>query len=164
MTAPATTKGVRVFVPGHPEAQGSLKAFRVGKGVRLTQSNSRLMSWRQDVAAKVQEAAEGRQFTGPVVLSLTFWFQRPRSHFGTGRNAERLKPTAPQQHHAQAPDVDKLARAACDALTVSGVIRDDSQIAELNAIKRWLSPDLNEGPGVAITLADLGGVKGENLA
>ena len=53
--------------------------------------------------------------------------QRPKSHFGTGRNAGKLKPSAPK-YPAVKPDVDKLSRAVHDALTIANVIDDDSRI------------------------------------
>ena len=53
-----------------------------------------------------------------IVLDLLFRFPRPRSHFGTGRNAGQLKPSAPFYVRTR-PDLDKLARAVGDALRIS---------------------------------------------
>ena len=47
-----------------------------------------------------------------------------------------LKPSAPRAK-ATAPDLDKLCRAIGDALTQSGVLRDDALIAEWVARKQW---------------------------
>ena len=75
------------------------------------------------------------------------YFPRPRAHYGTGRNANRLKDSAPLWHDKR-PDVDKLARAVLDAITESGTLRDDCQVVALSARKRY-GP-----PGVAITLGE----------
>ena len=40
---------------------------------------------------------------------MNFRFVRPKSHYGTGRNAKKLKPSAPP-HHTQKPDATKLLR------------------------------------------------------
>lgn len=75
---------------------------------------------------------------GPVQLRVEFVFPRPKSHFGSGRNAGALKAGAPE-YMTRAPDVDKLVRAIGDSL--SGiVIRDDAQISHVNAWKRYGEP------------------------
>ncbi len=61
---------------------------------------------------------------------MTFWFfvTRPREHYGSGKNANILKPSAPS-HPTGRPDVTKLIRSTEDALT--GIVwRDDAQIVE----------------------------------
>jgi len=68
-----------------------------------------------------------------VSLRLTFTMRRPATHFGTGKNKRKLRPTAPW-YQATRPDADKLARAVLDALT--GVAyRDDGQVAVLRVSK-----------------------------
>lgn len=68
-----------------------------------------------------------------VAVALRFGLPRPKGHWGTGRNADRLKPSAPAWP-ATKPDVDKLERAVLDALT--GVLwADDSQVVILSADK-----------------------------
>ena len=52
------------------------------------------------------------------------------------RNAGVLKDSAPGGK-ATAPDLDKLCRALGDALTQSGVLRDDALIVEWVARKQW---------------------------
>lgn len=74
---------------------------------------------------------------GPICVDVQFCFSRPRSHYGTGRNAAQVRPAAPSGAHAQKPDLDKLLRALGDSLTQAGVIRDDTQITRLDAGKFW---------------------------
>lgn len=83
---------------------------------------------------------------GPLRVRFDFVFPRPAGHFGTGKNASVLKPSAPP-YPAQRPDTTKLVRSAEDAL--KGILwRDDSQIVSQFATKRY-------GPqaGMAITVA-----------
>lgn len=117
---------VSFTIPGQPEFQGS-KRF-VGRGIMI-EDNKRLKSWRLDAIVAAQQAAVGWQFDrGALVVTVTFQYSRPKSHYGSGRNANRLKPLAPH-YKASMPDLDKLQRALGDALTQSGVIVDDALVA-----------------------------------
>jgi Holliday junction resolvase RusA-like endonuclease len=72
-------------------------------------------------------------FQGPLKVKMLFAMPRPKGHFGTGKNAAKLKPSAPQQH-TKKPDLDNLVKFAKDCL--NGVAwRDDSQVFELEARK-----------------------------
>lgn len=121
-------------VHGMPAAQGSKR--HVGNG-RMVESSKKVAPWRQDVIAAAMGAAEKAGWvtpTGPIWVGIDFYLPRPQTHYGTGKNAGVLKPTAPPWHSSR-PDVDKLIRALFDALTISGVIRDDSQIAIVHVTK-----------------------------
>jgi len=82
--------------------------------------------------------AERQPFDGPLELDVLFVFGRPRSHFGTGRNAGRLKPSAPV-YCSTRPDLDKLVRAIGDALAGIAVV-DDAAFVQLVARKHYGSP------------------------
>ena len=136
------------FVEGIPAPKGSKR--HVGRGV-LIESSARVKPWRSDVRIAAQEARGDRlpvPKPEPIYLALGFWFPRPKSHYGTGRNASILKPSAPASMTVK-PDIDKLERAILDALT--GVLwEDDSQVVHLTATKGYAPP--GELPGVTITL------------
>jgi Holliday junction resolvase RusA-like endonuclease len=118
---------------GTPVQGGSKKAFLVRKAgvvVRAAVTDDAgkpNRAWMAVVRDAAERAMEGRDPTAePVAVRLVFRFIRPSSHFGSGRNAAVLKPSAPV-FHAQTPDVDKLVRLALDACT--GVVwRDDKQV------------------------------------
>jgi Holliday junction resolvase RusA-like endonuclease len=84
-------------------------------------------------------------WVGPVTLRAVFIFPRPKTHFGTGRNAERVKESAPGWK-TTAPDLDKLVRALGDALT-GVVFRDDAQIVDIAVTKIY-----GQTPGVTVRL------------
>jgi len=93
-------------------------------------------------AAKEAERLGWEPFAGPVAVTYRFFFSRPKSHFGTGKNAETVKKTAPADH-AQRPDLVNLLKCLEDALT--GIVwRDDSQVAEIDAAKFWAQRDAVE--------------------
>lgn len=96
-------------------------------------------AWKESVAQVAGEAMNGSGlFVGPLRVSFTFYRPRPSSHFGTGRNAGKLKPSAPAYPTGK-PDVLKVARAVEDALT--GVVyRDDAQIVFEVLEKRYGEP------------------------
>ena len=79
---------------------------------------------------------------GPLELTVTFYLARPRGHYGTGRNADRLRPSAPA-HPTTRPDTSKLVRALEDALTRQ-VYADDAQIVRQHAERRYGVPERTE--------------------
>jgi len=126
---------VTFTVPGIAAPQGSKTKTRFG----MREDNPRTKPWRATVAAYADEAMEGREkLAGPLELCVTFYFPRPNSHYGTGKNADRLKSSAPHWHTSK-PDTDKLVRAIGDSLT-GRVCRDDSQISSLKIKKLYGAP------------------------
>jgi crossover junction endodeoxyribonuclease RusA len=140
-------RSLYIDVRGLPRPQGSMRAFPNG-GMSYPPA---VWDWRhqvQQVAADAIKSEDG-PILGPVELRLGFDLPRLLSHYGTGRNAGALKASAPL-YPTVTPDLDKLVRAVCDALTDAGVWRDDSQVAVLAAAKRY-----GEHPGVMIHLDEL---------
>ena len=125
---------------GEPQPQGSKTTIQQkGRRPRVIEDNPLTHPWRQAVAAAALEAIDGHELqTGPLRLSAVFVFRRPAGHFGTGRNAGRLKASAPNYCRTR-PDVDKLLRAVGDALT-GIVFRDDAQIVIAVAEKHYGEP------------------------
>lgn len=123
-------------VYGRAASQGSKRAVRTKSGkVVVIEDNPRTYEWRQEVASVAHRAYSGPLHLGPVGLRLIFVRARPKSHYGTGRNVNRLRQTAPSYALGK-PDLLKLGRAIEDALT--GVIfRDDSQVVSLTLGKVW---------------------------
>ncbi len=112
----------------------------------------RLKPWRDAVAAAAKKAMIGHSIiTRAVTVELVYFFKRPQSHWGTGRNAGKLKPSAPLAgHHGQQPDGDKLDRAVHDAMT--GIVYDDDRrICKWPGEKLWLN-SLDGDEGVRVTV------------
>ena len=74
---------------------------------------------------------------GPVSMIIDFNIQRPKSHFGTGKNSKIVKAKAPTLH-IQKPDIDNYIKLYCDVLTNCGIWKDDSQIINISASKHWV--------------------------
>ena len=125
---------VAFFVSGEPKAQPRARAaFFAGRAHMYTPSSAK--EWTRAVM-QAARAAERTFASQPLELGLDFVFQRPASHFGTGKNADRLKSSAPL-HHTAKPDCDNLAKAVMDALTSCGTWDDDRQVIRLAVTKRW---------------------------
>jgi len=118
---------------------GSKRAFYVEKLKRsvITDVNSKeRKQWANAVSSAAAEAMNGGELiTEPVRLTATFYFARPKAHYGSGKRADTLKPSAPQLH-SQSPDLDKLLRNLNDALT-GVVVRDDKQVCEIFTGRFW---------------------------
>ncbi len=121
-------------VIGTPVPQGSKTRTRWG----MREDNPNTKPWRATVAAEAALAWRRELLSEPVAVEATFVFSRLKSHFGTGRNEDVLKASAPFWHRTK-PDGDKLARAVGDALTGT-VLRDDSQIVSWTIRKVYGSP------------------------
>ena len=117
----------------------------------MVESSKRVKPWRRQVAAAYRDHDFGDMLDGPVSVTVDFYLPRPKSHYGTGRNAGLLKPSAPNWHLTR-PDGDKLTRAVGDALTRLAW-RDDSQIVAWHAYKHYASAD--HPVGAQITIQEL---------
>lgn len=70
-----------------------------------------------------------------VHVEYRFVFARPAEHYGTGRNAGKVKPSAPLDHLTK-PDVVNLVKPIEDAMT--GILWDDDrQVVSFTASKHW---------------------------
>lgn len=120
----------RIEVRGIPAPQGSKR--HVGNG-RMVEMSKSVGPWREAVRAETARIML-KPIDGPVCAEIVFTFTRPRSHYRTGRNAHLLRDGAPGMP-AGRPDIDKLARAVLDGLTMGGAWQDDSQVVALTLRK-----------------------------
>jgi Holliday junction resolvase RusA-like endonuclease len=116
----------RVF--GTPAPQGSKR--HIGGG-RMIEASKKVKPWRQAIVDQaIRDGVSGTALDGSLELRVTFYLQRPKSHLGV-RGIRSSAPTLPHR----VPDLDKLLRSTCDALTDSQVIVDDARIVRIHAQK-----------------------------
>jgi crossover junction endodeoxyribonuclease RusA len=139
---------VSIDVRGMPHPQGSMRLHALPNGKTAARYPAAVYAWRAQVQQAVAQAEEP-PIGGAVELRLGFDLPRPMGHFGTGRNAGVIRPAAPSWPTVM-PDLDKLVRCVCDAITDAGLWKDDSQVVSLISAKRYASP-----PGVKITVTEL---------
>ena len=95
----------------------------------------------------VQKYAPKSPILGDIRLKLWFCMPRPRGHYGTGKNAGRLKDSAPRWH-TKRPDLDNLIKFVLDSLGGRGIYwKDDSQVYSIVAQKLY-----DEKPRVVIEI------------
>ncbi len=118
------------------DKQGGLVRTKTGRILtRAKHANPKTADWMAAVAQQARKVYTGELLAGPIRLELWFYKPRPNDQYGTGRNAGKLKASAPE-YPTKRPDVVKLARAVEDALT--GVLwKDDSQGVTVCLHKRW---------------------------
>jgi Holliday junction resolvase RusA-like endonuclease len=134
---------ISFFVPGSPEPQPRQK-----QRIVRTKSGQTFVSnydpgtaeiWKREVRlVAIDHIPETGALLGPLDLELTFFFLRPLSHYGTGKNAGKVKPKAPKRLEHR-PDSDNLAKAVMDCLTTVGMYRDDGQ-CDLVVRRRYVEP------------------------
>jgi Holliday junction resolvase RusA-like endonuclease len=148
---------VGFFVPGIPAQQGNHRTNQYGATYETSKNHA---PWRDSIIYAAREARpagadDGILFAGPVCADLTFIFPRPKNHYGTGRNAGVLKPDA-AYYKTTAPDLDKLIRAALDAITVAGIWQNDAQVAMLQGGgKVYTQPNGINDPGLMVSIRSL---------
>ena len=150
---PSSPASFTFRVLGTPVPQGSVKAF----GSRVVANNEHALgSWRSDVASAAQRAKPANwDINAAVSLRCEFVFPRPQSHYGTGKNVTKLKPSAPR-YHVKTPDVDKLVRGVADSIgdaVARVLLNNDSQIVTLYAAKRYSTDDFL-GAIITVTALD----------
>lgn len=78
---------------------------------------------------------DGKILTGPLSINFEFVFDRPKSHFGTGKNISKLKKKA-SKYHVVKPDKDNLEKFALDCM--EGIVFvNDSQVITGITSKRY---------------------------
>jgi crossover junction endodeoxyribonuclease RusA len=133
VTAPA----FHITVHGTPGPQGSKTRNAAGA---LYESSAKVKPWRDAVKSAALDALAyddaWQPLNEPVHLLIVFTLRRPKSHYGSGRNAGVVKPSAPEFPTGK-PDLDKLVRSTQDALKDAGVLMDDSCVAAVTASKTY---------------------------
>lgn len=125
-----------LFVPGIARPAGSKNAFKHPKtGKIIVTSNVKTKDWMGQVRWFAMKQTRMIPTEEAVILKLTFMRERPKSHYGSGRNVHVMKQSAPPWL-TQTPDLTKMVRAVEDALT--GIVwKDDKQVVAQLTNKRY---------------------------
>jgi hypothetical protein len=153
-------------VLGRAQQRGSKSPFVLkGKGGKIKtrangspiivvpDDNERSAQWMENVRTvawiSLRDAYGCGLIDFPVELSVQFYFSRPKSHYGSGKNADVLKASAPT-YHAQSPDLAKLVRSLEDGMT-GAVWQDDRQVVAYRSISReWVGREEPEMTRVCV--------------
>jgi len=103
-------------------------------------------AWKRAVDLGIERELKAAEVpvdpVGAFECKLTFFFRRPKSHYGKGGHVKASAPVC----HVSKPDADNLAKLVLDRITRGGRIwRDDSQVAKLSVHKFWAITDARIG-------------------
>ena len=165
-----TTIAVRGEPAGEPRPRAG-RVMRTGKGklragIYVPDTAD---EWKRAVrrAAKDVVLADpsfpAKAFPGgtPVQVDAVFIMPRPKSHYGTGRNSAKVKPSAPA-FPVSTPDFDNIIKATVDALgawpnkrlSKPLLWRDDSQIVVVGKMA-FIYECEQRAPGVKIEFSEV---------
>ena len=136
---------------GRAVPQGSVRpVVSATTGRTFVKQDPRVRDWRALVRDAAQQA--GVALCSAARVEIAVEFARPKSHYGSGKNAETRKPTAPRRPTGK-PDVDKLARAILDGLTGVAYL-DDSAVVVLQIRKQYADMGTPERTTVVVERLD----------
>lgn len=119
-------------VPWAAAAHNSKSGGRFIPGRQAKQAALFIQRWR---ALGLAPVPKGDPSVG-LVIECLFYVERPRKHFGTGRNAHVLKDRYRDCRPAGRPDLSNLIKLVEDALT-SNAWADDDQVVRIVGEKDW---------------------------
>lgn len=133
---------IRIHIPGEPTAQARSRSTRRGHHY------DPLKKFKEGIRVMIRSQVKGMEpLTGPLTLKCEFRMQRPKSHYGTGKNSDKLKMSAPYYHTIK-PDMDNLKKMVMDCLT--GIVWvDDCQVCVFKESRKIYA---DHNPGTFITI------------
>ena len=145
---------MNTFIFGDPKGQPRARAFarKMGaKHVARMYDSDVADAWKQAVSLQIAREMMAYpvavDLVGAFDVNLTFFFRRPKSHYGKGGHVKASAPVC----HVSKPDADNLAKLVLDRITRGGRIwRDDSQVARLRVDKFWAITDARIGVYVSV--------------
>ena len=140
---------MNTFIYGDPKGQPRARAFarKMGaKHVARMYDSDVADAWKRAVDLGIEREHNAKPFAldavGAFDVKLSFFFRRPKSHYGKGGHVKASAPVC----HVSRPDADNLAKLVLDRITRGGWIwRDDSQVARLKVEKYWAITDARIG-------------------
>lgn len=146
---PAGSK--QAFVPLHPKTKEPYRNKHGGIVVSVLDDNPKSRKWKKHVAKVAREEYGGPILKGAVKVTMTFYRERPKSHFTSTGLLSKLGRETP--FPITKPDTTKLLRGTEDAL--KGICWvDDAQVVKPCPEKLWGSPARVEITVEAIQVED----------
>ncbi len=123
-------------VYGTPLAQKRHRHFSRGKFTQVYDPSKHDKTDFQKVLLQVKsENNLTKPLEGALSMKIVFSFERPKSHYRTGKYSGMVKESAPIEH-TKKPDLDNLAKFVMDSMNKM-IFNDDSQVSSLLLIKKY---------------------------
>lgn len=133
---------IEFFIPSTPVPQGRPRFVKRGKtSVAYDPAKSRdYKSWVRTCGLKAMAEVQATPYQRdiPLCMRLEIYIHRPRGHYGSGRNKEQLKDSAPRMPTTK-PDCSNVQKGIEDALE-SICYEADQQITHVTVQKRYGAP------------------------
>lgn len=133
-------------IPGEPVAKGRPR-LAVVRGRAMAYTPGKTAKWEAYACATLADAwgrsGPGRTLECPVVAEIVALFERPK------RLVWKKRPM-PREAHVSRPDSDNVVKAASDAIEKAAIVRNDSQIYDVRAVKAYCAG--SEQPCVLVRL------------
>ena len=123
---------IEIIIPGKPIPKARPRFSRRGKYVVTYSGQQALVD---ACVAEIKNQYHDEPVKGPISVICWFDFERPKSHFGSGKNSQKLKNNAPEMHIVK-PDVDNLIKFYLDCANKI-LWKDDCQIVQILGFKRY---------------------------
>jgi len=132
-----------LIIAGKPVGQGSMK--HVGKHRLIHANSGNLHRYREAIAIQIKQDNEAFKIVNTwkeatdniaAIVKATYHVKRPQSHYDKNGEVKKKAPIFPAKRTGG--DLDKLQRATGDAIEISGLIKDDAQIIQWVAGKRFV--------------------------
>lgn len=121
-----------LIIYGEPKAQKRHRQVNRGKFVSQYDPSA---GDKADFLSVIQNKAPQQPFDFPIRVVIGFYFSRPKSHYGTGKNINILKLNIPT-YHTSKPDTDNCFKFVTDAMN-KVFWRDDSLICCVEIEKKY---------------------------
>ena len=119
-----------IYIPSLPVAKMRHRSTKRGHTYDQNADN------HEACIQKAQISGHHGIFRGALMVQYDFVFPRPKSHFGSGRNAKVLRSDAPK-YCTNKKDLDNMEKFYADSFNCIAYL-DDSQICEVSrSQKRW---------------------------
>ena len=125
---------IEFTVYGNPKGLKRHRTFRLKTGQTVQVDASK--ADKENFLTIAMEHRPDKPLSEPIDLTVEAYYQRPKSHYGTGKKSQELKNTAPE-FFTGTPDADNVLKFIGDAL--SGVFWVDDRYISSATIRRFYS-------------------------
>lgn len=133
-----------VFISGLPIAQPRVKASSHGGFTSVYTPQAKIKPWKKALASGM---ADLKPVLGPAVVTLRFFFERPKTHV---KKKGGLRAGISEEMISK-PDLDNLAKAVFDVMVEKRLLVDDSYIVKTVQEKLWVPPGMLSGVTIELT-------------
>jgi Holliday junction resolvase RusA-like endonuclease len=127
---------INFSIPLPPTAQMRPR-FATRNNFSVAYKDKKQLQHENNILFFLKQYAPKTPFKSAVSLSVICYMPRPKSHYRTGSNANKLKAIFPDKHTVK-PDVDNLLKMLCDCM--NGIFfYDDRQICDVTIKKIYIS-------------------------